>query len=105
VARIVQEALVNVRKHSLATRVEVTLSSDEEGLILTIEDDGTGARLADTDSEETISENGWEPVVIRERVRLLNGSLRVESRTGPGVCLVIRIPASAQTKWWGAARS
>jgi len=102
VARIVQEALVNVRKHSLATHVEVTLSSDEEGLILMIENDGSGAQLADRRSEEKIRQNGWEPVVIRERVRLLNGSLSVESRTGPGACLVVRIPTSEYPKWWSA---
>jgi signal transduction histidine kinase len=102
VARIVQEALVNVRKHSHASRVDVTLASDAGGLVLMIEDDGTATRVAGRLSEADITQNNWQPVVIRERVHLLKGSLKVESRPGPGARLVIRIPTSETPQRWAA---
>src|SRR5262249_33548013 len=43
VARIVQEALVNVRKHSRATRVEVVLNNEGQDFVLLIEDNGEGS--------------------------------------------------------------
>jgi signal transduction histidine kinase len=105
VASIVQEALVNVRKHSRAKRVEVTLTNDGEALTLIIEDDGKGSKAGGKRYEEEISQNVWEPVVIRERVHLLKGSLRIESGSGLGARLVIRIPTSGYPRWWGARRS
>jgi signal transduction histidine kinase len=99
VARIVQEALVNVRKHSRATEVQVTLSSDGEGVNLVIENDETISEMSRLQQEGDGSRRSWEPAVIRERVLLLNGTLKVESRASSGVRLVIRIPTSQYSQW------
>src|SRR5207244_3416101 len=104
VARIVQEALVNVRKHTRATHVDVAVSSDHEGLKLMIEDDGPesglGAWCYEDNKNEERNKTSWEPAVIRERVLLLKGTLLIEPRLGSGVRLVIKIPISEHSHWW-----
>src|SRR5207253_1183978 len=90
----------NVRKHSRATLVEVTLSSNHESLDLMIEDDGPGAASSRSGREEESSPRSWEPAVIRERVVLLKGQLKVEHHPNSGVRLIIRIPTSEGPVWW-----
>lgn len=96
-ARIVQESLVNVRKHSGARNVLVRLAKRGGSLLLTVEDDGRGfafsGRLADSQLEAT----GKGPAVIRERVRLLAGELTIESNPGHGARLEVRIPPAQKT--------
>jgi len=104
-ARIVQEALVNVRKHSRATNVDVKLSRDNDGLRLVIEDNGAGSRWEGQRHEDGRKRKSWEPAVIRERVLLLNGTLKVESGSDSGVRLMIRIPISEDTEWWVRRRA
>jgi signal transduction histidine kinase len=96
-ARIVQESLVNVRKHSGAHHVLVRLAQRAGNLQLTVEDDGKGfpfsGRLSDAELEST----GKGPAVIRERVRLLAGELAIESTPGHGARLEVRIPPARKT--------
>ncbi len=94
VARVVQEALVNVRKHSGARNVFVRLSVTDGVCRLAIDDDGRGfpftGRLSPAEQEHT----GQGPVVIKERVRLLGGQLTVESDPGRGARLEILFPVA-----------
>jgi signal transduction histidine kinase len=96
-ARIVQESLVNVRKHSGAHNVLVRLAQRSGNLQLTVEDDGKGfpfsGRLSDAELETT----GKGPAVIRERVRLLGGELTIESTPGHGARLEVRVPPARKT--------
>ena len=91
-ARIVQESLVNVRKHSGARHVLVRLARQPDGLQLTIEDDGRGFPFSGKLSDTELQTTGKGPVVIRDRVRLLAGELAVESNPGQGARLEITIP-------------
>jgi signal transduction histidine kinase len=81
-ARIAQEGLANVRKHSAATRVIVTLQKDVEATHLVIHDNGRGF---DPHRHTT-------PEAIAESVRDLGGDLTIESAPGRGVRLEIRVP-------------
>jgi len=92
VARIVQEGLVNVRKHSGAKQVLVRLGSKDKQLMLTIEDDGRGFPFPGRLSHSDLDVQGKGPLVIRERVRLMDGTLTIESIPGQGARLEIRIP-------------
>jgi signal transduction histidine kinase len=91
-ARIVQESLVNVRKHSGAHHVLVRLAQRTDSLRLTVEDDGRGFPFTGTMSEAELATSGKGPAVIRERVRLLAGELTIESNPGQGARLEVRIP-------------
>jgi signal transduction histidine kinase len=91
-ARIVQEALVNVRKHSGAREVLVRLSADDHCWRLTIEDNGRGFPFSGRFSQAELEEMGKGPLVIRERVRLIEGELTIESNPGRGAKLEITVP-------------
>ncbi|HEY1802316.1 MAG TPA: histidine kinase [Terriglobales bacterium] len=92
VAHIVQEALVNVRKHSQAERVVVKLAADRGTWKLTVEDDGRGFPFTGTLTDAELETAGRGPIVIRERVHLIDGALIIESTPGRGARLEIRIP-------------
>lgn len=98
-ARIVQESLVNVRKHSGAHHVLVRLAQRAGNLQLTVEDDGKGFAFSGTLSHAELETTGKGPAVIRERVRLLAGELTIESTPGHGARLEVRIPPARRTDY------
>jgi signal transduction histidine kinase len=91
-ARIVQEGLVNVRKHSGARQALVRLSANNGNWSVVIEDDGTGFPFEGRFTQEELDGMGKGPVVIKERVRLIAGELTIESNPGRGSRLEITIP-------------
>ena len=98
-ARIVQEALVNVRKHSVARHVLVRLSSNETHWILVIEDNGKGFPFSGRFSGAELDQMGKGPMVIRERVRLIEGELTIESNPGRGSRLEVRVPKHRESSY------
>ncbi|MBI1749025.1 MAG: hypothetical protein HYR59_00015 [Acidobacteria bacterium] len=92
VSRIVQEALVNIRKHSAARNVLVRLSASGSRWELTIDDDGRGFEFSGRLSQTELDAARFGPVVIKERVRALGGELAIDSRPGKGARLEIFIP-------------
>lgn len=86
VYRIVQEALTNIARHAQAKHVQVELMQDQQGLHLTIEDDGQG--MADTQAVHA----GFGLLGMQERVASLDGKLTISSQPGLGVHLSILIP-------------
>jgi signal transduction histidine kinase len=92
IARIVQEALVNVRKHSQATQVQVRLGSHNRAWQVEIEDNGCGFPFEGYMSQMQLDADGKGPTVIQERVRLLEGQLAIESKPGQGTRLEISVP-------------
>ncbi|MEP6643976.1 MAG: histidine kinase [Acidobacteriaceae bacterium] len=91
-ACIVQEALVNVRKHSNARQVTVGLGLLDGKWTLVIEDDGSGFQFSGRLSHGELESLGKGPNVIKERVRLIAGELTVESTPGHGARLEISVP-------------
>ena len=90
--RIVQEGLVNVRKHSGARHALVRLASTPEQWNLTLEDDGKGFPFTGCYNTQQMKEAGIGPMIIMERVSLLAGELTVESNPGQGTRLEVRVP-------------
>ncbi len=90
--RIVQEGLVNVRKHSTAREVLVRLSASSTHWYLTIEDNGRGFPFSGRFSQAELEEMGKGPLVIRERVRLIEGELTIESNPSRGARLEVSVP-------------
>jgi signal transduction histidine kinase len=83
VARIVQEALANVRRHSGARRATVALGTAGDEAWVEIEDDGRGF-----DPEEG---PGMGFMGMRERALALGGELKVESERGGGTRVHLRV--------------
>ena len=77
--RIVQEALVNVRRHSGASRVAVHVAADALDWEVTIEDNGRGFGFTGTLTHSELRDRKAGPRVIRERVEALGGTLEIES--------------------------
>jgi signal transduction histidine kinase len=94
--RIVQEGLVNVRKHSKARHVLVRLSSSDSQWGLTMEDDGKGFSFAGRLTQDELDQMGRGPMIIKERVRLIAGALTVESNPGVGTRLEVKVPKSRE---------
>ena len=92
ILRIVQEGLVNVRKHSGARHALVRLASTDERWTLTVEDDGKGFPFSGRYNQDQMEEAGKGPMIIKERVRLIAGELTVESNPGQGTRLEITVP-------------
>lgn len=89
--RVVQEALRNTEKHSGASKVKVAIRFAEGKTTVTISDNGrgfdSGQRLADLPRAGKLGLAGME-----ERVRLLNGSLNIESKAKTGTKLKVEFP-------------
>ena len=90
--RIVQEGLVNVRKHSRARHALVRLGSNPTQWTLTMEDDGKGFSFSGRLSQDELDQMGKGPTIIKERVRLIAGALTVESSPGTGTRLEVKVP-------------
>lgn len=88
VFRIVQEALQNVRKHSRARRVDVSVSRRDATLQIEIRDDGVGFDRASVPGGGT----HFGLVSMAERARLLRGELTIESAPGFGTRLLLVVP-------------
>src|SRR5262249_13641053 len=92
IARIAQEALVNVRKHSGASNVIVRLTLENDEGRLVVDDDGRGFDFSGRLSQEELDAARKGPVIIKERVRSIGGSLAIESAPGRGARLEITFP-------------
>ncbi len=89
--RILQEELTNVGKHSNAESVSIRSEASQEDLIIVVEDDGIGF---DPRMLAAAQESGEHLglMAIRERVELLGGELRIDSRPGMGTRIIVSIP-------------
>ena len=95
--RIVQEALVNVRKHAGARNVVVRITRGDDRWTLSIDDDGRGFAFSGRLTQEELDRQRRGPVVIKERVRAIGGELSIDSEPGRGSRLTIVWPLSRRT--------
>jgi two-component system sensor histidine kinase UhpB len=86
--RVAQETLRNVAKHADAHRVTVTLGRTRDGFQLSIADDGKGFEFTETHWTGI----GIGLVSIEERVRLLRGSIDIQTQPGSGTRVQVQIP-------------
>lgn len=83
-SRVVREALTNVRRHSGAEHVSVSLRTEGDDLIAEVSDDGRGF------GAEVRTGGGTRS--MRERAAALGGRLKVESEPGRGTTVRLRVP-------------
>lgn len=84
--RLVQEALLNARKHSRAQRLVVSFERLENEVLLQVEDDGCGFDSA------VIPIGHYGLLTMRERAEVSGGSLLVHSQPGHGTRISVRLP-------------
>jgi signal transduction histidine kinase len=96
IAGILREALANVRRHSSAQHVLVRLSRQRGAWLLSIEDDGRGFEFSGRFTHAELDENRRGPLVIKQRVRAIEGELTIISKAGHGARLEIKVPDFAR---------
>src|SRR5215467_6264454 len=88
--RIVQEALHNAARHSGTKRVELRVQTTTEQIHLTLRDSGTGFDVA-----AIAGRQGLGLASMRERIRLVNGKIAIQSERSVGTCIQAWVPLPA----------
>jgi signal transduction histidine kinase len=92
--RVVQEALTNVVRHAVQpATAQVVISYGDDGVLVTVTDDGGAQRLAPRSHGP-----GHGLIGMRERVSLLGGELQAGPRAEGGYEVVARLPAGAHSR-------
>jgi PAS domain S-box-containing protein len=91
VYRLVQEALNNAAKHSMAKHIELAVRASGGTIEMEIRDDGVGF-------EPNLVQEGFGLVGMRERAALLGGTLEVESTRGAGTEIRAEIPLTTRAE-------
>lgn len=87
--RLLQESLCNIVKHANAKHVTVTLAGTGQGGVeLIVVDDGVGFDPARTWD----GQKGMGIIGMRERLRLVGGTLKIMSQPGQGTTVICSIP-------------
>jgi two-component system NarL family sensor kinase len=86
VYRIIQEGLTNIARHAEAQTVTIDLAVTPQQIQLVVEDDGQGFDPTQT------PHGSFGLIGLNERVKLLGGSLKIESSPGQGVRVNVEIP-------------
>ncbi len=87
--RIAQEALQNVLKHARVRQAELGITASAQSVSLTVSDRGVGI-----DTLRASTHQGLGLVNIKERTRLVNGTLSIESKPDRGTTLNVMVPIS-----------
>jgi len=92
---IVEEAINNAKKHADPEHIWVNLESRNGELFAQVKDDGRGFDVAEVESSyEARSSLGL--VNMRERARLINGRLTIESQPLQGTTVTLTAPMTGQ---------
>lgn len=91
VYRIIQQAMTNACQHSGAEHVSLEAERRRRSLVFVVEDDGRGF-----DPDEVLgrkaSDRGLGLATMKERARMLGGSLGLSSEIGKGTRITLEIP-------------
>ena len=85
--RVLQESVHNAIKHSAAKRIEVQLREEDDQLHLIVSDRGRGFDIA-----AALQGKGLGLTSMRERVRLIHGTLSMNSKPNDGTTIHVRVP-------------
>jgi PAS domain S-box-containing protein len=91
--RVLQEAVQNTIKHAETKHLRVSLRNGSKEIELIVRDDGKGF-----DPESAMKGRGIGLVSMKERLKLLNGSLAIESQPKRGTTIQARVPFSLEMK-------
>jgi PAS domain S-box-containing protein len=95
--RVLQEALQNAAKYSGSRRFEVLLTGESNEIQLTVHDSGVGFN-----PDEAMKGRGLGLTSMRERLKLVNGYLSIDSRRQRGTTILARVPLSPRMAAGGA---
>jgi two-component system sensor histidine kinase UhpB len=97
VYRLFQECLNNAIRHGRATRLQVRAQMLDNSICFSCEDNGRGFDLAELRSRGEDSQ-GLGLAAMEERVRLLNGTVKITSAPGQGTRLDVTLPVDKKPR-------
>lgn len=89
--RILQEAVSNILRHANAGKVSIHLRPQEGQVVLEVKDNGRGFDVEKT-TGEAVTRKQLGLLGIQERVALVNGAVKVESKPGEGTTVRVNVP-------------
>ena len=89
--RVLQEAVHNAIKHSGVKRIEIEIRRDGNAIHLIVRDSGKGF-----DVESAMRGKGLGLTSMKERARLINGAISIESSPLHGTTIRVRLPLKAE---------
>jgi two-component system, NarL family, sensor histidine kinase YdfH len=89
--RIISESLTNITRHAQARHVWLEVTQPPGQLTITVRDDGVGFVVA-----TAVRANHYGLMGMRERARLVNGTLAITSEPGKGTELIATLPVEEQ---------
>ncbi len=87
VLRVIGEALKNIVRHAEASSALVTITYNTSSLIINISDNGKGFETL-----EQYSRNKFGLSIMKERVELLGGDIKISSKENKGTSIWFEIP-------------
>lgn len=96
VYRIIQEIFNNIKKHSDARHVEVSLEFGTKYLMLTISDDGIGFDVEETLKRVRTKGTSYGLIGIFDRVNQLQGDIQIVSNEGAGTMYTVKLPINRE---------
>jgi len=96
--RVLQEALHNAVKHSGVRHFEVRLWATSDEIHLTVQDSGAGF-----DRKAAKASRGLGLISMEERLKLVNGTLSIDSQPKRGTTLHARVPLNSGSDSMSAA--
>jgi PAS domain S-box-containing protein len=95
--RIFQECLTNISRHAQATQISLAVRKNEGRVSFSVKDNGQGFEVETALAREA-STKGIGLATMAERVRLVGGTLEIDSRKGLGTQITFAIPTDARRK-------
>ena len=89
--RIAQEALNNILKHSEASEFNITLEHQENEVVMTVSDNGTGFEIPQQLSDFA-SQGKLGLIGMLERAQLIGGDFKITSQSEKGTKIVVKAP-------------
>jgi signal transduction histidine kinase len=89
--RIFQEALTNIDRHSQASHVSIEVEVLDNSVSFLVHDDGRGFDLGEIESGRGV-DRGLGLTAMRERARMVGGTLDIISRRDEGARISLRMP-------------
>ncbi|MBI4670140.1 MAG: GAF domain-containing protein [Chloroflexi bacterium] len=93
---VIEEAVNNARKHARGAPIHVNVQQQSTAIIATVADEGPGFDMSAVDTNYN-ARGSLGMVNMRDRARLVEGHLTVESAPGRGTRITLRVPLHAQS--------
>lgn len=93
IIRIIQEALINVRKHAKVDKATIRLSREADRIRISVEDEGRGFNRGMLYKKKA----SFGLQIMQERAESIGGELEIKSLLGQGSQIIIRLPLSKKS--------